>query len=189
MLVGQLCILWVHDAFDDELASPVRLDPIHVLPRQRSVKLAGGEVREREHRVRSRIATNNVPEVPSFGGKLSETPCRLAENIEHGMRLQLQREGQAVPDVLVPLPEHLQIGSEDERRAPGVLGSAHEVSHESLVSHHVELEPEWFGRPRRYVFDRVDRHGGKGERDPELLASSRCMRLTIRPHHPTKTTG
>lgn len=85
----------------------------------------------------------DVAETATFGAKHAETPARLGREVDHVGNGRTWRRGEAVLEVLVALPEDLQVERQHQRRALCRTRTFDEADDEIAVTHHVHLKPEW----------------------------------------------
>ena len=176
-----------HDALDDEFAAPEVLDAGNIVPAKARVELFAGPGRKRGQVGYVLGVADDVAEGAALGVQHAPAPLRLGGEVDHVCQGRLRRRGKAVFNVAVALAEHLQIGSEHQRRTICRFRPLDEVFHEFAVAHHIKLEPERLACVRRHVFNRADGHGGKREGNTELLGGFRREDLTIGVHHAGKT--
>src|SRR5690625_5059340 len=109
---------------------------------------------------------DDVAEGAPAGAEHPQAPARARGQLQHGAYVELWRRRQTIAQVLVTLPENLQIERYDQRGTACGLCATDEIIHERPVAHDIELEPERRASRRLGdVFDRADAHGRKRERN------------------------
>src|SRR6267378_4311817 len=151
---GDLRVLGVEDAFQDQLAAPPVLHPLDVLPAERGVELAGDPLRKRGQAAGVRDAAFEIAERLAFSPQDIQCPGWFCQHIQKSSKRQTRRNRQAVLQVLVALTLDLQVEREHQCGALGRPGALDERGGEAAIAHHVELEPE---RLRDGAYDVLDR--------------------------------
>ncbi len=113
----------------------------------------------------------------------------LGHHVEDVGDGQFGRGGQAVPDVLVALAEHLEIKGEHKGRTLGGPGAGHEVRGEATVTHHIELEPEGLVVVLGHFLNGADAHGGQRIGHAKFLRGAAGFDFTVRMLHAAKPDG
>lgn len=184
-LHGQAGILRVEDALDDEFAAPLRADALHLGPVEPRIELLVGPGGQR----------GEIPHIPCMADDVAEGappcarhapgPAQPRREIGHVAQRQPGRRGQAVVQILVPLPEDLQIQRQHQRRTARRLGPGDDLVDKALILHDIELEPEGLlGDMLGHVLDRADGHRGQDEGNPEAGSGPGGLDLAIRRLHP-----
>ena len=170
---GDFGIFGIHDPFEDQLAAPALLDPCHIAPIERRVKLFGRPFGQGAHAVDTLDVADDVAKAAPLGPQHAQPPARFGHHVEKVGKGRPGRDGQSILQVLVALADDLQVQREHQRRAVGGFGAVNQAGDVVAVTHHIELKPERVpaGFPG-HVFNRADAHGGQGERDAEFL---RCV--------------
>ena len=114
---GDLRVLGVEDALQDQLAAPELLHPLDVLPGERRVELPGDPLRQRGEAVRVRDAALEVAERLSLAAQHVQRPAGLSQDIKNGRQRQARRHRKAVLQVAVALALDLQVERQHQRRA------------------------------------------------------------------------
>src|SRR5688572_20521093 len=98
-------------------------------------------------------------------------PAWPGDHVEQVCNSEAGRNGQAVPDVAMALPQHLKVDGHHQGAASGSRGAFDERANETAIPHHVKLKPEWFGSRRRHILDRADGHGAERVGNAGLVRS------------------
>ena len=162
-LGGFLGVLDVENALQDQLARPDAADPLDVLPVQRGVELRRDPGSERGDVVGALEMTGEIAEGAALAAQHAGDPGRLGGEIEQFRQRPFRRHRHAVLDVLMALPDHLQIDGQHQRAAFGGDGALDQRLDEAAVLHDVELEPERLVDIGGDVLDRADRHRAQRE--------------------------
>jgi len=178
-LHGQLGVAHVLDAFEDELATPAFLDPLHIAPVQRGVELAGRPARQTAHVAHAADVAHDIAKLAPWCAQHAQRPAWLGGDVDHVFDGQLGRRGQAVAQVFVALPQNLQVQREHQGAAVGGFGAVDQALDEGAVFHHVELEPKAFASMLGHVFDRANAHGRQGEWHTKLLGGAGGQNFTV----------
>ena len=112
-------VLGVEDAFQDQLAGPDLLDPLHVLPAQRRIELVADPLGELVDVIHALHVTGEIAERLALSFQDAPRPSRLAGDVDDVLDADFRRHRHAVLDVAVALAEHLQVDGEHQRAALG----------------------------------------------------------------------
>ncbi len=186
---GDLRVLGVEDAFQDQLAAPPVLHPLDVLPAERGVELAGDPLRKRGQAAGVRDAAFEIAERLAFSPQDIQCPGWFFQHIQKSSKRQARRNRQAVLQVLVALALDLQVEGQHQRRTLRRTSALDERGGEAAIAHHVELEPERLRDGARDVLDRADRHRREREGDAEALGRARGQHLAVGPVEPGQAGG
>src|SRR5262249_48154092 len=159
-------ILDIEDALEDQLAAPALLDAFDVVPIEGGVELLGGPSRQLTRVLDALGVTDNVAKGAALGAEHAQPPARLAGDVDDVAERHLRRRAETVFNVLVALPEDLQVEGQHQRRAAGGLGALEQAIDEVAIAHDVELKPEWLVDVVGHVLDRADAHGREREGYP-----------------------
>ena len=168
----QLGVFHVLNAFEDQLAAPLLLDPGHVFPRQAGVKLLIGPRGQRAHIAHALDVADQVAKGVAARAGHAQTPARLGHQVDDVGNGGARWRGQAVFQVFVALANHLQIQGQHQRAATGFAGALDHVDHGLAVAHHVELEPKRRRGVGGHVLNRANAHGREDEGNAKFL---RCL--------------
>ena len=94
-----------------------------------------------------------------------------------------RRDGKAVVNIAMALPENLQVGGQNQRAALGGAGAGDEVGDEAAVFHEIELEPEGLLDRRRHILDRTDRQGAERVGNAGLFSGARGGDFAVTMRH------
>ncbi len=122
---------------------------------------------------------DDIAESAALGVEHFHAPFGLGSQINPVFQSRFRRRGEAVFDVFMTLAEHLQIGSQNQRRAIGRLRAANQVFHKFLIAHHIKLKPERRAGIFRHVFNRANRHGRQRKRHAEFFRRTRRQNLAV----------
>ena len=176
---GEARVLGVHDPFQDQRAAPALLDPLDVAPIQPRVELLGGPAAQRAHVLHALDVADDVAELASLRAQHVPAPARLECEVDQILEGRFRRRRQPVLQVLVALPEDLQIQRQHQRRAARGLRAVDQPFDEVAIAHHVELEPERLRGRRCDVLDRADAHRRQRERHAERFGGARREDLAV----------
>ena len=121
------------------------------------------QVRERGDVVGDLEVAGEVAEGAALAAQHAGDPGRLGGEVEQFRQRPFRRHRHAVLDVLMALPDHLQIDGQHQRAAFGRDRALDQRLDEAAVLHHVELEPERLVDGGCDILDRADRHRALGE--------------------------
>ena len=120
-----------------------------------------------------------VAEGAALAAQHAGDPGRLGGEIDQFRQRPFRRHRHAVLDVLVALPDHLQVDGQHQRAAFGGDRALDQRLDEAAVLHHVELEPERLVDGGRDVLDRADRHRALGEGNAGGLRGAAGVNLAV----------
>jgi hypothetical protein len=165
----ELGILDVHDALEDELATPALFDPLDIGPVERGVELLRRPRRQAAHVGHAFDVPHDVAELPPWRAQHAPAPTRLGHHVQDVGQGQFGRCRQTVFQVLVALTQNLQVQRQHQRTTTGGLGAVDQARDEVAVAHHIELKPKALAGVLGHVLDRADTHGGERERHAKRL--------------------
>ncbi len=120
-----------------------------------------------------------LPKAAALAAQHAGDPGRLAGEIDQFRQRPFRRHRHAVLDVLVALPDHLQIDGQHQRRAFRRDRALDQRLDEAAVLHDVELEPERLVDGGCDVLDRADRHRALGEGNAGGLRGAAGVDLAV----------
>ena len=126
-------------------------------------------------KVAARCAEHLYPPAP-FGGEVHQR-----------LERRFGRRGQAVFDILVTLPQNLQIQRDHQRVAFGGPCAFDQAVDVIFVPHRIELKPKGFCCLGCDLFNRIDGHGRQGKGNPESFGRAGGFDFSVGILHPRQT--
>ena len=119
----------------------------------------------------------------------AQSPARLGAHVRNVAQGELGRRRQPVDDVLVALPQNLQVKGKHQCGTLRRLGAVDQAADVLAIAHHVELEPERFIDVLGHILDRADAHCRQRKRHTEFFGRARREDLAIGVLHAGQADG
>ena len=154
----QLRIFRFHNPFNNQLTAPQILNSGNIVPAQARVELFGSPRRQRRQIADVFRMADDIAESSPLGMQHIPAPFPFHRQIDAVQQRRFGRCGQTVFNVLMALPQNLQVGSQNQRRAFCRLCPLNQIFHKFAVAHYIKLKPKRRGSVFSHIFNRTNRH-------------------------------